>query len=1062
MKQFLHVRVQRVLHEQYVFLTAKHMAKLLLTIVSLLYQTSSIATTPLPPITENNVQIEVSGKISDVNGVVPGVNVLIKGTTRGATSDGDGNYNITVDNANQTLVFSFIGYQTQEIVVGNRTTINVTMVEDAQSLDEVVVVGYTTKKKGEITGSISTLNSEEISNTANRDLAKSLSGKVSGLVVSDRGGYPGSTGDVSILIRGKSTLNNNSPLILIDGIPSANFSFLSPQDIESLSVLKDGAAAIYGARAANGVILITTKRGKSGKPKFNLSSTVTRSSFSALPDLMGSDQFGIYSNEIAARNNEQLPFTQEQINSYAAGNDPLRFPSTDWGKETFASFAPESRTSLSISGGNDAVKYFVSGDHLNQVGMYKSGDLSFRQSQIRSNLDIKLFKGFNLGVDVTGRFGNNQEPGVDASYIYKHIYTNSPTEVATYPNGLFGFGGENGANPVVMSSNASGFLNRISNDLRGRISYSWDLGETVTEGLSIRGYAGIVRTNADTKSWYTPWTVHTLQEGTGEYIPQPGFSQRGNERILRESFGKFDELMLNSTLHYDKSFAGNHNISTFIGYEQFESSQRSFWAERRGFPTANHPELFAGSDEGQQSFGTSQEWGRINYFGSFSYDYNKKYFLDVTMRRDGSSVFAPGKRFGTFPGVAASWSIDKESFMSSVNWLNSLKLRASWAKMGNDRIAPFQFLTRYNYGGVTDTPRPNYYVIGGTSYNGYVSANVPNPDITWEVADMKNLGLNFTMFNNKLTGDINYFYQKRDRILITRNASIPDAAGLTLPQENLGQVDNFGWEFELGWNDKVGAVGYNLGMTFTNARNEVRYLDEPADVPAWRKREGFPMDSYIVYPTDGIFRDQGQVDGTQVKLGGTVEGEPIYLDTDGNGAINANDRIRVYSSNVPQIQFGVFGGINYKNVNVNFLLQGQAKAEMLVFFDQSGGAKPEYVFTERWTPDNRDARYPRAFGPGDSYSSSLSGNADNFEGADFWLHDASFLRLKEVEVGYTLPKDKIKFGDVKVFFRGFNLATMFSEVYKLGLDPEAVGYNNFRQATYPSLKSYNLGLNVSF
>ncbi|MDO6604573.1 SusC/RagA family TonB-linked outer membrane protein [Arenibacter palladensis] len=1012
------------------------------------------------------LQQTITGSVSDALGPLPGVSIVIKGTSQGTTTDFDGNYSIEVADNAAVLVFSYLGYKSQEVPVGSNTELNVTLTEDTSELDEVVVLGYTTRKKGELTGSVSTVSSEEIEKAGNKDLAKSLSGRVPGLIIADRGGLPGSTdgNDITLLIRGKSTLNNNSPLILIDGITASSFSHLAPQDIESLTVLKDGAAAIYGARAANGVILITTKRGKSGKPSVNFSSSYNVSSFSATPDLMSSEEYAIYNNEIAERNGTPLPFTQEDINNYASGTDPINYPNTDWADLTFAKSSPESRNSLSISGGSEHVNYFVSGDFVEQVGMYHSGDLNFKQKQVRSNIDINLTDNFTLGVDLSGRFGNRNQPGVSEGEIYSRINTNEPTEVGIYPNGLPGWGGENGANPYIMSTNESGFNKRIDNELRGKFSFDWRL-DNLIDGLRAKGFAGVTRMNNDIKSWYTPWTVYTFQEGSGEYIPSQGFAQgQGRQRTLRESFWKYDELLLNATIYYSKVLGDNHSISSFAGIEQSTSNQRNFWAERRGFPTDDHSELFAGSDDGQQSYGESQEWGRLNYFGSFSYDYKKKYFIDFTIRHDGSSNFGPGKRFGTFPSIAGSWAINQESFMENVEWLNALKLRASWAKMGNDRIAPFQYLTRYNYGGPTNNPQPNYAVFGspGVSYNGYTSANVPNPNITWETAYMKNLGLNFTMFDNKLSGDINYFYQKREDILVTRAAAIPDAAGITLPAENIGKVDNFGLELELGWRDQVNDnFSYNFGANFTQAKNEVVYLAEAADVPEWRKREGHSMDSYVTYPTAGIFRDQAQVDATPVKLSGTIEGEPIYLDTDGNGSIDANDRIRAYSSNVPEIQFGVFGGFNYKNFDFSFLFQGQAEAEMLIFFERPG-ARPDFLFNERWTPDNRNARYPRAYNTGDKYSTNQSGVSENFEGADLWLHDASFVRLKQVELGYTFRKEDIKIGDLKVFLRGYNILTMFSDVADLGLDPEANGYYDFRQSTYPSLQTYTLGLNFSF
>ncbi|NJB85959.1 TonB-linked SusC/RagA family outer membrane protein [Lewinella marina] len=1007
----------------------------------------------------------ITGTVTDASGPLIGVNVIVKGTEGaglvGTVTDLDGSYSITVPDGRDTLIFSYTGYKTREVPINGRSLIDLELSSDDQVLEEVVVVGYTTRKKGELTGSVASLDGEVLERTPNRDLAKSLSGRIPGLIVSDRGGYPGSTNDVSILIRGKSTLNNNSPLILIDNIPAASFSHLSPQDIESISVLKDGAAAIYGARAANGVILVTTKRGVTGAPRINVSSNVSLSTFSNAPDLMTSGQYAIYQNEVAARNGTVAPFTEDQIRGYTSGSDPVRFPSTDWADLTFADYAPEYRNSVSLSGGSENVKYFVSGDQLKQTGLYESRDLGFEQYQLRSNVDITVHPKVNLGVDVSGQFGNRTEPGVDDAFIYKHIYVNEPTEVGIYPNGLIGWGGENGANPAIMSSSASGFVDRVSSNLRSRLSYDIDL-DGLTEGLSVQGFAGIRRWVTNTKAWYTPWEVFTFQEGTNEYISQPGFSQQGAERSLSETSWQFDEVMLNSTLRYNRSF-GSHSVGGFIGMEQFTSEERSFRAERRGFPSDNHPELFAGSDEGQISTGGSREWARLNYFGSLSYDFDKKYFIDLTLRHDGSSNFGPGKRFGTFPGVAAAWALNREGFLAATSgWLDALKLRGSWALLGNDQIPPFQFLTRYDYGGPTNTARPNYYFFGteGVRYNGYTSANVPNPDITWETAEMRNVGLNFALFDYKFTGDVNYFYQKREDILITRNASIPDVAGLTLPQENLGKVDNFGWEFQLGWKDRVGAVDFQLGSNLTLARNKVVFLDEAADVPDQLRREGFPMDSYIVYPTRGIFRDDAQVAATEVKLEGTVPGEPIYVDTNGDGTISDADRIRLYASNVPEIQYGVNGGLQYKGLDFNFLFQGQAKAQILVFFDQSG-SRPAYLFTDRWTPENPNAPFPRAFAQDDPYSGNRS-NPDNFQGADLWLKDASFLRLKEVELGYTFPKEKIKLGNLRISARGLNLLTMFSEVYDLGLDPEAAGYNNFRQSTYPSLKSYSLGLNLNF
>ncbi|WP_291967666.1 SusC/RagA family TonB-linked outer membrane protein [Maribacter sp.] len=1018
-------------------------------------------------------ELKVSGTISDAQGPLPGASVLVKGTTTGAQTDFDGNYSLTVNNG-EVLVFSYIGYATQEISVDGQSLINVTLEEDASKLDEVVVLGYTTKKKGEVTGSLSTISSEAIEQSSSKDIAKSLAGRASGLIISDRGGVPGAgngaggnTDDdaTTILIRGKSTLGNNSPLILIDGVPSGSFSQLAPQDIASITVLKDGSAAIYGSRAANGVILVTTKRGKSGKPKINFSNAYNISSFTRRPELMDVNQFAIYENEINARVNgadADPVFTPEQI----AG-----FPNTDWADEVLAKSAPESRTSLSVSGGTDKAKYFVSGDFIDQKGLYSSGALGFKQYQLRSNIDVNLTDSFKLGVDLSTRFGKRTSPGVDANNIYKLIFGLPPNEIARFSNGLPARGGDEG-NPILTSSNASGFEDNFTTTITGRFTVDWNL-DKVLKGLSIKGFTGFRKIENNTKSWYTPWTFYA-QSDDGTFEPRIGSNQQGTERILTESFNKFDEQIYNARLHYDNTF-GDHSISTFVGMERLTNDSNNFFATKvGGFPDASRGELFQGNnDDRQSSGGTSSEFKRQDFFGSISYDFKKKYFIDFTMRYDGSSRFGEGNRYGTFPSAAVSWAIDKEGFLENVSWIDGLKLRASWSEMGNDRIGANQFLSLFDLGTNTGnannplgTRFPNYYVLGAGGenfFNTYNLARLANTDVTWETAKLWNVGLNFTFLDNRLSGDVNYYEQDRSDILVNRSGAIPGFIGLQnsqIPAENIGETRSWGYEFELAWNDQVNDnFSYNIGMNFTNARNEVISLPEGDNILDSQKQGGKPIDSYLVYPTDGIFRDQAQVDATEIKREGTVEGEPIYLDIDDDGVANANDFIRTSTSNIPQVQYGVFGGVNYKAFGLNFLFQGQAEAETLVFFDQSG-SKPEFVFNERWTPNNRNSIYPRAFAQGDAIS---GGQVDGTSGfADIYYFDASFVRLKEVELSYTLKSDVIKFVDVRLFARGYNLATFFSDIWDLGLDPEATGYNNFRGARYTPLKTYSIGVNFSF
>ncbi|TMM56319.1 TonB-dependent receptor [Maribacter algarum] len=1012
-------------------------------------------------------QSTVTGTVSDSNGPLPGASVVEKGTTNGTQTDFDGNYSLELSNPDAVLVVSYIGHATQEIPVGNQTVINIALLEDASKLDEVVVVGYGTKKRGEVTGSISTLKAEDIESTSNREVAKSLAGRVTGLVVSDRGGLPGSNDDVNLLIRGQATLNNNAPLILIDGFPTGvgTFNQLAPQDIDNISILKDGAAAVYGNRAANGVILVTTKRGKSGKPTINFSTSYSVSSFSAKPELMSSEQFAIHENEIADRFGNELPFSQENINNFASGSDPINFPNTNWFDATFADSAPERRNSISISGGTQKSKYFISLDNLQREGLFESGDTDFKQNQVRSNIDVNITDDIKIGLDLSGRFAKSRAPGVPVSFIYKHVYTNLPTDIDVFPNGLLAVGGENGANPIVMSSRTAGFNDDDVNDLRGRLSFDWKL-DKITKGLSINAFAGLRKTVSSQKDFYNPWTYYALNQATNEFEANTGFSQQGSVNILRDTSFEFDETLLNGSLRYKNIFADTHSLSAMIAAEQITTESSTTFAQANNLPTDQLPFLFAGDPETAINGGTASELALLSYFGTLSYDYDKRYFIDLMLRRDGSSRFGPGKQFGTFYSVGGNWALGNEKFLENVSWLDALNIKGSYSVMGNDRIPPFQFLSQFSFGNNNpNNARPNYYIFGesGAIFNGFRTGVAPNPNVTWETAEMSNIAFVFSMLNNRLSGEVNFYNQKRSDILVSNEGAIPDFTGVQLPDENLGRVDSKGYEITLGWADKIGKnVNYNLGFNFTQAQNEVIFLPQPENTPERQDITGFRIGSYVVAPTNGIFQDQSQVDNASAVIENTVEGEPFYADTNNDGVINNEDWVRINSSNIPEIQYGFTGGVNYKNVNLNFLFQGQAKAKVLLFFDQIG-SKPEYVFTDRWTSNNRNARYPRAFGLNDEFSGpqGTRPNGDNVF-ADLWYHDASFLRLKELEIGYTLTKEKIGLADIKFFARGLNLLTMFSDVQKLGLDPEAAGYDNFRNSTYPSLKMYTFGLNFTF
>ncbi|WP_420400486.1 SusC/RagA family TonB-linked outer membrane protein [Flagellimonas sp.] len=1015
------------------------------------------------------VQTQITGTVSDANGPLPGASVVVKGTSNGTQADFDGNYSLTIDGTDAVLVFSYIGYSAQEIPVGSQTVIDVVLLEDTSKLDEVVVIGYGTRTRGELTGAVSTLNSEEVTRTSNNDLAKSLSGKAAGLTVVDRGGYPGEN-QVNVLVRGTSTLGNNAPLVVIDGVPvtdvdgaagGGGFAFLAPEDIESFSILKDAAAAIYGARAANGVIVITTKRGKVGKPTINISHSNQIQAFTRVPKFMNSFQYTTYQNEYDSRFNRPLIYSEEDIINFRDSNDRVTYPNTNWYDLTMKDWSTQYRTGVSVSGGTEAVKYFVNGDILDQGGLYKSNSLKFKNYQLRSNLDIKINDWIDLGVDMYTTSSKRIQPGVDRGFIYKHLTVTLPTEVGQYPNGLYGVAAEDGANPAVMSRLDSGFEDQRDSEIRTRLKLNFDL-DWITEGLSFNANTTFRRLTTDTKDFTRPWTVYAFNPNTNEYVPQRGFDfNSGDFFAVEERFIKYNEEYLNFQLNYDRTFNDDHTFRAFVAMEKTDWSDRRFQAYKRDLISGELPSLFAGGDEGQRSTGFEVDRGRLNYFGSLGYNYKRKYLLDFTLRYDGSDNFPEGNRFGTFPGVQAAWVISEEPFLENSKAISFLKLRASWSELGNDRIPGFGFLNTFRFGGNLPGANHNYYIFGEspTQVNTFFNNNVANPNITWEKSMSQNVGLTFGLFDGQLTGDVNYYWGTRTDILTQRNASVPDFTALELPNENLGEVDNYGYEIELNFAKTVNEnFSYNIGGNFSNAQNEVVFLDEAADTPEWRKREGKGIGSFLAYPTNGLYRNQAEVDADPAAADGTLPGDVRYVDTDGDGVISGNDIVRRDISNIPEITYAINAGLKYKNFDLNVLFQGQANVNVSIFYDNNGN-RPAYLFEQRWTPDNPNARYPRAYQRADPFNAKNSPVSDTTT-QDTWLHDASFLRLRDMQLGYNIPKSLVKFGDIRLFVRGSNIFT-WDKLKDLDLDPEMAEYRNFEEGLYQPLKTWTLGVNVS-
>jgi TonB-linked SusC/RagA family outer membrane protein len=992
-------------------------------------------------------QLSVSGKIteSQTNTAMPGVNVLIKGSTMGTISGSNGDFSITVPGRDAILIFSFIGYKSLEVPLSGRSIVNVVLEPDVTSLEEIIVVGYGTRERGVLTGSVANIDGSAINLAPAMNVTKSLTGKMPGLIISDRGGAPGSD-YTNILIRGSHTLGDNSPLIVIDGVPGSTYDLgnMSAEDILDISVLKDAAAAIYGARAANGVIIVRTKRGEKGEPRIQYNGSYGLSSFTRYPDLMNGYEYTSYKNAVQERLGRQPLYSAETIEFFRTGTgDPRLYPQTDWMKVLFKDWAANTHHNLSVTSGTEKLQYYLSGDYQDESGQLTSNDVVYKRYQVRSNIDIQPLKYLNVGVDLLGRFENEHFPGSygSAGSLFAIVQRADPTATAWYPNGLPAYSGEKGTTPIMLSSDKSGWSESLTKYFTSKFTIGLDL-DWITQGLGITGYGFFSYQNGSGENLQRPYTLYSYNKETDSYTQMQGAQQGvGSNIIFSQNSSGSDGNLFNLMLRYERGF-GNHKFDAFIAYEQSESSYKYLSAGRRNLYSDQMLELFAGEEDARTVNGYSSQSGRVNYFGNLSYNYMRKYILDFTLRRDGSFNFPEGKRFGTFPGVSVGWAISEEPFMDGAGgWLDNLKLRASYAKMGNDRIGSYQFLTQYKIGQYMIFGNPGQYA------EGMYVATTPNPNITWEYSLNQNFGFDAMLLKGKLSLNVDYFYEKRRDILIRRSESVPAYTALELPMENLGKVDNQGFEILTNFQNKIGQVTYTLGGNFTYNHNEIIYMDEAAGILEHQKKEGHPMASWLIYEADGLFQTQDEVD-KYPHISGAKPGDIKYVDITKDDVINNNDQIRKYSSPIPEIQYGIDLGARYKGFELSALFQGQANATTMIFYKDQGGY-PAYMWYDRWTPENRDASVARPFDTGESLQRESTFN----------LYNAAFVRLKNVMLAYNVPSKLIFGKNLQVYIKGYNLWTIFDHMPFKNFDPEI----NSREAEYyPQLTTITGGLNIQF
>ncbi|GAC1421038.1 MAG: TonB-dependent receptor [Flavisolibacter sp.] len=1034
-------------------------------------------------------QQQITGKVSSRDGALEGVTIVVKGGTAATQADANGNFSINAP-ANATLVISSIGFANKEVKIGNRTVVNVLLEPSTTQLTDVVVVGYSTQKKVTVTGSVATVKGAELEKSPSINLSNSLAGRLAGVTAINASGEPGYDGS-RIRIRGTNTTGNSEALIVIDGVPdrAGGLDRLNPADIESISILKDASAAIYGSRAANGVILITTKQGKIGKPLISYDFNKGWSQATRVPKMADAVEYTELLNEqtlftaipvdqwtaawdafkktgtyTRTDNNVKVnaPFQPGDIQKYADGSDPWGHPNTNWYKDAMKTWSPQDRHGLQISGGTENTRFFASAGYENQDAYYKNSATGYKQYDMRINLDAKVNKYINTNFGITAREEYRFFPTVSAGDIFRMLVRGKPTEPEIWPNGLPGPDIENGQNPIVATTNATGY-NRGKSDYfqtNGRI----EIGNPWIEGLKVSFTAALDKFIGRSKTFQTPWYLYfwdkTSYEADGKTpLLKKNIRSTFSDPRLSQSDNNALTINLTGMVNYDHTYAGNHTVNLLAAVTKETRDGDNFNAFRRYFISPAVDQLFAGGSAEQNVGGSGFNQARLSYFGRAAYNYKEKYLAEFLWRYDGSYIFPEDKRFGFFPGVLVGWNISKEDFFSkNISFVNNLKLRASYGQLGNDRVAEYSYLPTYAFG---------TQVINSAVQTTLRESRVPNLDITWEVAKNANLGLEGSMVNGKLFFEFDYFYNKRSNILIPRGGSTAQTSGISnlLPPVNLGRLENKGFEFKVGYNGRAGDVSFNVSVNGGYAKNKIVFWDESPGIPDYQRSTGHSFGSngpnILAYLYDGVFRDVKEIADNKLDYsratGQLKPGDMKFKDVNGDGKIDENDMVRLDKNRDPTFTGGISMTAQYKNLDLSVLFQGATGGLLLFNNSETGdfGNYFQYSYDHRWSVDRPSSVDPRLANRDNTY---YTNNGNNFGSNTYFYRTSDYLRLKNIQLSYNLSNlsKRIGISGFRVYVNALNLITW--DKMKIW-DPESISTSG---KYYPQSRIINTGIRVTF
>ena len=999
---------------------------------------------------------KIKGTVVDNTGFgVIGAAVVVKGTTNGVVTDFDGNFEIDAK-VGDMLEISYVGYKTITIAASAQH-MNLTMEEDTETLDEVVVVGYGSTTKRDLIASVSTVKAEQISNMPVANVTQGLAGRSPGLIVKASGG--GINSKPSISIRG-----GGDPIYVIDGIirSSADFANLSPDDIQSMSILKDASAtAVYGSRATNGIIQIVTKQGKEGKVSFEYDFNQSFAQPSIWPEKMSSYDRAIYAN--IARENDGLDpaYTQEGLNHFKNGTDPLNFANTNWRKLVLNDWAPMQKHSVRLTGGSETNQYYVSLGHINQNSLYKNDNHWMKRTNFRvSNSTLIKALGLRINTIIDGYRQHQTHPYTSTASNYYGVFSHINDKYSRYPGvNKFGLPYNITDNPVAETAKDAGYIRNIENVINGKGELIWEV--PWVKGLKVRAASNYRYYGETQKSWRKDAAQYDWDSESPIYANKP---------VLSHTSATGYSFTNQAFVEYANQF-GKHNVSALGGFEQYYEKTESYWLQRDNY-AFDIDQIGVGDANTQTNGGSEQEAGRAAWIGQVKYNYDNKYYAEGSIRYDGSDRFAPGKRWGAFFSGSLGWVVTAEEFMQELvekNILNSLKLRASYGETGLDESAGrFNYMTTYSYD-------PYAYVMNGQYYPGFTEGNLASPDLTWYTTKQMDFGFDFASLNSRLYGSFDYFYYSTKGYLVAPvgDSYINTALGVGLPRvASDSEHRRAGIEVSLGWRDNIGDLKYDIAGNFT-IYNTIWALDESESEssrlnPYHRSQQvkqnfygklyknlGYYTSAEDVYNSAGIINSYNS--------GYLTAGDIKYEDTNGDGQITSEDQRRLGKSGAPHNQFGLNINLSYKGFYFSTLFQGSLGFDLYVTpalgmqTGQTGDMPVAYDYqTDFWRPDNRDAQYPRLMS-----NTGLNSN-NNYASSDFWLIDGSYIRMKDFQFGYDFKYKLLKnvswLTRCKVGISGQNIFTI-SKATKYGMDPEPsdTGYYG-----YPVERTLAFTLNLGF